>query len=80
MRYYATVKHHSLISTWEELPSAKSLTHAKRLATNRHGQGYIGHVIHLVECSEADYKSGRIEDMPKHRRIIGRKEWVPYDY
>lgn len=78
MAYYATVKHHSSISSWEELPGARSLTHAKRLATIRFGEGYLGHVIHLVECSDSE--AGQLNDMPTHRRIIGRKKWAAYDY
>ena len=75
MRYYTTVKHHSIIGSWEELPSAKSLTHAKRLASARYGQGYIGHIIHLVECPDSDY-AGYINDMPAHRKVIGKTRWV----
>jgi hypothetical protein len=76
MKYYATVKHHSISGTWEELPSAKSLTHAKRLASARYGQGYIGHVVNVVGCPEEDYKSGRINDVPAHRKVIGKTRWV----
>lgn len=77
MNYYATTKHHTTADTWEHLPGAKNLTHAKRLATARHGQGYLGHVIHLVKCPVSDYESGRINGMPHHTKEIDtRTRWA----
>lgn len=72
MKYYATVKHHSITGTWEEL-KATSLTAAKREATRMFGSGYIGHRIFLVEkpCSYGE----NLNNIPAWTKIIGINKW-----
>ena len=73
MTYYATVKHHSIVGYWEKL-NAKTLIGAKREATSKYGNGYIGHVIHLVECN-SDVDEQYLNDLPAHTKVIGAKHW-----
>ncbi len=71
MKFYATVKNHSVIGCWEEMKGVKTLTGAKRKATKEYGSGYHGHVIHVVECSPSELESGQINDLPSHTKAIG---------
>jgi len=77
MKYYATVKHHSVIGYWDRLDGAKTLSGAKRIATRDYGGGYIGHTIHVVEVPD-NFKTGEngyLNDMPAHKKIIGENVW-----
>lgn len=72
MKYYATLKHHSIIGYWAEI-KATTLSDAKRKATMEYGKGYIGHVINLVECADKD--ADRVNDIPPYIKIIGDDKW-----
>ena len=77
MKYYATVKHHSITGTWEEL-KATSLTAAKREATKMFGSGYIGHRIFLIERAETSKTS--LNGIPAWTKTIGNNKWEqPHD-
>ena len=71
-KYFATVKHHSIVGHWQKIP-AKSLTAAKRLATLEFGGGYLDHVIHLVEVDPG--QEDRLNDLPAYTRRIGDSRW-----
>jgi len=51
MAYYATVKHYSVVGSWELL-RAKTELGAKREAWSKYGSGYIGHVVHVIEAAD----------------------------
>jgi hypothetical protein len=75
MKYFATVKHHSVIGYWTEI-EATSLTDAKRKATKDYGNGYHDHIINLVECENTP-PTGMLNDIPAHCKVIGSSEgWV----
>lgn len=71
MGYYAVVTDHSVVNQWSELIGAKSIVVAKRQATREYGNGYHGHVIHVVECDAIDLETGRINDIPAYTKVIG---------
>jgi len=71
MSFYAAVMHHSVVSYWEELVGVRTLIGAKRKATRLYGNGYYGHVIHVVECGPTAVESGRINDLPTYYKVIG---------
>ena len=72
MSFYATVMHHSVISYWEELKGAKTLLGAKRKATKLYGNGYYGHVIHIVECRQ-QLRADRLGIGKRLLPLIGRE-------
>lgn len=76
MKYYATVKHHSVVGYWDRL-AAKTLTGAKRIATRDYGYGYHGHIICLVETQDnfVPGVDGYLNDLPAYRRVIGDSRW-----
>lgn len=61
MKYYATLKHHSMITSWERLQAA-SETAAKREATKLLSGGLHGSVIHVVACEDGEEE--RLNDLP----------------
>ena len=76
--YYATQKHHSMVNRWEEL-RATTLTGAKREASKRFGGGLHGSVIHLIDATEEEFRSGQINDLSAWTKIIPAGKWQePY--
>ncbi len=77
MTFYATVKHHSAVGYWEKI-EAKDITAAKRMATKEYGNGYHGHVIHLVEADNVSQElidMGYLNDLPAYTKAIGGNGW-----
>jgi len=71
MKYCMTVTHSSTIGEWEPC-KASTLAGAKREATARFGDGYVGHTIEVAQCglqSERPY----IEAV----KTIGFDRWLP---
>lgn len=68
MKYFATAKHHSQVSRWEEL-EAETLTAAKRKATQRFKGELNGSVIHLVLVYRNEDQE-RLNDFPAYTKKI----------
>ncbi len=69
MKYCMTVTHSSTIGEWEPC-KASTLAGAKREATTRFGDGYIGHTIEVAVCG---LQSGRL--YVEAVKTIGNGKW-----
>jgi len=84
-KFYATSKHYSTVSYWDKL-QATTLHAAKIEASRRFGNGYHGHVIHLIEVDQEFEKSMSetfggfsCNDVPAWTKVIPSGKWKqPY--
>ncbi len=75
MKYCITVKNNSTIGEWEPCKSS-TLAGAKREASARFGDGYLGHTIEVAQCG---LQSERL--YVEAVKTIGHGKWsVGYGY